>query len=136
MTAGDESNVAVVRRGFEAMRRGDVEGLLAACDPGVEFVSLVGQVEGGDAYVGHDGLRRFFADLREAWEVWMPQPERFESAGDTVLVIGSTEFRGKGSGVEMTQKWGQVFRLRDGKVLWSKIYSDRDEARREAGIDQ
>jgi ketosteroid isomerase-like protein len=118
------------------MRRGDVEGLLADCDPALEFVSLVGQVEGGDSYVGHDGLRRFFSDLREAWDVWIPQPDQFESVGDTVLVTGTTQFRGKGSGAELTQKWGQVFRLRDGKVVWSKIYSDRQEARREAGLDK
>lgn len=96
MTQAEDQNVEIVRRGFEAMRRGDVEGLLADCDPEIEFVSLVGQVEGGDSYAGHDGMLRFFSDLREAWEI----------------------------------------RLRNGKVAWSKIYFDREEARRESGLDR
>ena len=48
-----------------------------------------------------------------------------------VLAMGTTQLRGKGSGVEIELKWGQVFRLRDGKVLWAQIYSDPAEARRE-----
>jgi ketosteroid isomerase-like protein len=73
----------------------------------------------------------FFTDIREAWELWVPEPEQFEAAGDTVLVTGRTHVRGKGSGVEMTMEWGQVFRLRDSKVRWTRIYTDRAEARAE-----
>lgn len=123
-------NVEVVRRGLEALGRWDVEALLPDCDPEIEFVSLVGQVE-GRVYHGHDGLRQFMADLSEAWELWDPVADRFESAGDLVLAIGSTRLRGKGSGLEIEFGWGQVFRFRAGRLVWSKIYSDPDEARRQ-----
>jgi ketosteroid isomerase-like protein len=123
-------NVEVVRRGLDAMRRWDVEALIPDCDPELEFVSLVGQVE-GRSYRGHEGMRRFVADLSEAWDVWRPEAEHFESAGDLVLATGRTHLRGKGSGVEIEFEWGQVFRLRDRKVLWSRIYADRAEARSE-----
>lgn len=48
---------------------------------------------------------------------------------DAVLAIGNTTLRGKGSGVELRFGWGQIFRFRNGKVWWSKIYSDPAEAR-------
>lgn len=40
----DDRNIEAVHRGFEAMRRGDVEGLLADCDPDIEFAAFVSQV--------------------------------------------------------------------------------------------
>ena len=123
-------NVEVVRRGLQALHRWDVDALLPDCDPEIEFVSLVGQVE-GRVYHGHDGLRQFMADLSEAWDVWDPVADHFESSGDLVLAIGSTRLRGKGSGLEIAFGWGQVFRFRDGRLVWSKIYSEPDEARRQ-----
>ena len=123
-------NVEVVRRGLQALHRWDVDALLPDCDPEIEFVSLVGQVE-GRVYHGHDGLRQFMADLSEAWDVWDPVADHFESSGDLVLAIGSTRLRGKGSGLEIGFGWGQVFRFRDGRLVWSKIYSEPDEARRQ-----
>jgi len=123
-------NIEVVRRGYDAMQRRDIDELLRYCDPEIRFVSLVGEVE-GTVYEGPEGMRRFFSDLLGAWEVWLPQPERFEELGDTVLVTGVSRLRGKGSGLEMTVPWGQIFRMSAGKVVWSRIYSDQAEARRE-----
>jgi ketosteroid isomerase-like protein len=122
-----DRNIAAVRRGFDAMRRGDVEALLADCDPEIEFAAFVSQVEGHN-YHGHDGMWNFFADIGEAWELWMPEPGQFEAEGDAVLVMGETRVRGKGSGMEMTMERGQGFRMREGKVHWTRIYTDRAQA--------
>jgi ketosteroid isomerase-like protein len=98
VTADDQNkNIAAVRRGFEAMRRGDVDALLEDCDPEIEFAAFVSQVEGHN-YHGHDGMWKFFSDIRAVWEVWMPEPEQFDADGDVVLVTGTTRVRGKGSG--------------------------------------
>jgi ketosteroid isomerase-like protein len=71
------------------------------------------------------------SDLAEAWEVWKPSAERFDTSGEVVLASGITQLRGKGSGVELSMEWGQVFHLRDGKVIWARIYADREAARAE-----
>ena len=126
MTAS--GNIEIVRRGYEALGRWEVESLLPDCDPEIEFVSLVGQVE-GHVYRGHDGMRKMVADMAEAWDIWEPVPEHFETAGDIVLAIGASTLRGKGSGLDIEARWGQVFRFRDGKLVWSQMYSDPDEAR-------
>ena len=125
-----DANVEVVRRGYEALGRFEVEPFLPDCDPELEFVSLVGQVEGG-SYRGHEGMRKFVSDLAEAWDLWEPVPEHLEGAGDNVIATGRTRLRGKGSGVVIDFEWGQVFRFRNGKLLWTRIYSDPAEARRE-----
>ena len=125
-----DANIALVRRGYDAMQRRDVDELLGYCDPEVEFVSLVGEVE-GRVYRGVEGIRQFFADLVDVWELWVPQPEHIDAAGDAVLATGTSRLRGVGSGLEMTVAWGQVFRFRDGRVLWARIYSDPERAREE-----
>ena len=125
----DSAKVEIVRRGFEALGRWDVEALLPDCHPEIEFVSLVEQIE-GHAYRGHDGMRKLVADMKEAWDIWEPVPEHFETAGDRLLAVGRTRLRGKGSGLEIEFSWGQVFRFRDRKLAWSRIYSDPGEARR------
>ena len=122
-----QGDIDVLRSGYEAMQRGDVETLVELCDPEVEFVALVSAVEGA-SYRGHDGIRRFFNDLGQAWEEWLPVPAEFSLVGDSVLVMGTTSMRGKGSGVEMEMDWGQVFEFRGGKVVWTRIYADREEA--------
>jgi ketosteroid isomerase-like protein len=135
VTPTEERNLEVVRKGYEAMQRGDIDALLLDCEDDVEFEALISQVE-GESFRGHDGLRSFFQNFRQAWDLWMPMPEEFSAEGDLVFVTGTTRVRGKGSGVEMDFPWSQVFRLRDGKVSWAKIYSERDGARRESGLDR
>jgi ketosteroid isomerase-like protein len=126
----DDRSIEIVRGLFDALGRGDIDTVVSHCDPDVEFASLLMYVEGA-AYRGHDGVRRFFADQLEAWEIWDPRPERFEAAGDVVLVTGRSELRGKGSGADVSVEWGYVVRLRGGKVLWGRVHSDLGEAERE-----
>ena len=123
-------NEQVVQELFDAFRHGDVDGVLARCDPGVEFSSLLSKVEGG-TYRGHDGIRRFFADQRQAWERWEPSPDELEVAGDMALVVGKTALRGRGSGAEVEVDWAYVMRLRAGKVVWGAAHADPAVARSE-----
>jgi hypothetical protein len=56
------SREKIARQFIDAFNRRDVEGLVVLCDPDVEFrpTSLVADHE---VYRGHDGLRRWGADL-------------------------------------------------------------------------
>jgi ketosteroid isomerase-like protein len=120
-------NVEVVWRVFDALRRRDIEAVLQECDPEVEFMSLIGQID-GRSYHGHDGMRAFFSELMETWDVWIPRAERVHVAGDDVLAIGSSQVRGSGSGVEITIGWGTVVRLHEGRVLEARMYPTVEEA--------
>jgi ketosteroid isomerase-like protein len=121
-------NVETVERVFEALGRRDVEAALRDCDRDIEFTSLIGQLD-GRSYHGHDGIRGFASELLEAWDVWLPTAERFEAEGDDVLALGSSQVRGRGSGVEITIEWGTVMRLREGRVFQARMYASAAEAR-------
>ena len=54
-----EENVEVVRRGYEAFNRGDLDGMVADFAPTFEYVAS-GAVPGtGGVYRGPEGLREF-----------------------------------------------------------------------------
>ena len=63
-----EENVDVFRRGADAANRADTEEFLRAVHPDLVFEPLRAATEG--AYVGHDGIRRFWADTEETFELF------------------------------------------------------------------
>lgn len=54
-----EENAAVLRKGYAAVNRGDLEELLLSVHPEVEFTSLIAEAE-GETFRGHDGVRRWW----------------------------------------------------------------------------
>jgi ketosteroid isomerase-like protein len=66
-------NVALVKMSFEAMGAWDVDALVRLYATDVEFLPLTGtRVETG-GYRGHDGVRAYFAEARDLWDVLEPQ---------------------------------------------------------------
>jgi hypothetical protein len=53
-----------------------------------------------------------------------------------VLVLGGVDLRGKMSGVEMFQKIGFVFRLRDHRLIRMDLFYDQAEALRAVGLEE
>jgi ketosteroid isomerase-like protein len=50
-------------RGFaDAINRDDLDTALALCHPEIEFVSMLAVT--GRAYIGHQGIREYFEDVR------------------------------------------------------------------------
>ena len=60
-----QENVALTRRAFDALNRHDWDGFLALMHQEVEAESRQVAIEGG--YHAHQGLRRWWTDLFEAF---------------------------------------------------------------------
>ncbi len=86
------------RRVHEAWNRGDVEAGLRDVAEDVVFLPARSAVEG--AYRGHDGLRRFWADNTENFEVFQVSYSDVRDLGGRILAIGTIRIRGRGGGVE------------------------------------
>jgi ketosteroid isomerase-like protein len=67
------------------------------------------------------------------WEGFRIEPERFVDAGDRVVVIEVRRGRGSGSGVEVEQRSGVIWTLREGKVVGMETDLDPQEALEAAG---
>jgi hypothetical protein len=52
-----EENVELVHRLADAFNQHDLDAFLGLIDPQAEFVSRIVELEGGEPYRGHDGMR-------------------------------------------------------------------------------
>jgi ketosteroid isomerase-like protein len=131
-----QRNVEVARRSFEAIGRWDIEGLLELYDPGVEFLPLTGtRVESG-GYIGHQGVRDYFEEVAEVWDVLQPHADDVRTVGDHVVILGGCAVRGRGSGAESDTPMAWVLTVRDGKVVRHRGYHTRAEALDAVGLEE
>jgi len=122
---------SLARRAGDAVSRGDLEAFLEMVDPEVEFTSMIAEME-GETYRGHDGVRRWWAAVREAFEegVWDYQDIR----GEGELAVARLRIEGRLRGIEVAQTMWQAFRVRDGLALWWGFYRTEEEALEAVGL--
>lgn len=112
---------------IDAFNVRDIDAFLERVHPDAEWHPIKGKLE-GTVYRGHDGVRRFLAELAEDYtEVRLESPAISER-GDQVVVFGRYRARGVASGVEVDWSLSQVADFRDGKIVRLEAYSDADEA--------
>jgi ketosteroid isomerase-like protein len=131
-----EENIEIVRRSMEAINRGDVEAALSYTDSDGELHSaIIGGTE-GNVYRGHDGLRRWYADVMETFEELGTEFTEYRDLGDRIVAFGHIRARGRGSGLEIDSPTGWVFTLRRGKVVRAEGFLDPAEALKAAGLSE
>jgi ketosteroid isomerase-like protein len=128
-------HIAVAKRMYDARNRGDIEAVLAECDPDVEWHPHLATL-GGKPILGHAGVREYLASLKQDWESFHHEPEEFFDLGDKVVAFLHTSARGKSSGIDIDVRVGHVLTFRNGKVLRFVTYLDRSKALKTAKEDQ
>jgi ketosteroid isomerase-like protein len=94
------SNVELVRRHYEDWNSGDIDGVIAAFAPDVEWHGHPRLPEPGP-YAGRDQVERWMDQFREAWGQLEARPIEVLDAGDSVVALVHMTGRGRGSGVEV-----------------------------------
>ena len=133
-----QDNVEVVRAMFERYSANDVDGFIGQSDPDVEWTAGAFEpIEGKPRiYRRHSGLRRFYADTREAFADPRIDITELRDAGDMVLALGELNARGSASGADFAAPMGWLFELRDGKVMRGRDFLDQREALEAAGLSE
>ncbi len=121
--AGITDDIALVRAFYAAFARRDVEAALAFLTPDCELhlegtARVTGRTE---PYVGHDGIRRYFADVARVWEELELHADDFRLIPGSVIVIGHVTGRTGGEAIRRSSVW--TWHLRNGKV-WKVRASD------------
>ncbi len=121
-----EENVNIMRQGYEAFNRGDIDAVLGIMDPEIEWQEP--DVEGLPAPGTHHGpeavANNVFGSVEEHWDEFQVVAEEFLEAGERVIVLGHFRVRGKATGRSADAPYAHVWTLRDGKVVHLRNYMD------------
>jgi ketosteroid isomerase-like protein len=123
-----EENVDLVRRIYDAWDR-DVSARDFISED-VEYVNPDYAVEPGTR-IG----RRSFAVVRETYEDFRIDVERFlDAGGDDVVVLARYSGSGSGSGVAVAGEQGYVWTVRHGQAVRFRWFNSHNEALEAAGL--
>jgi len=126
-------NVELFHRVNAAVNRGDVEWAVRHSTEDVVIVAARSAVEG--AFVGHEGVRKFFADNATNFDVFLGRYDDVRDIGeDRVLAIGTIHIRGRGAGVETDIPAAGIATYRDGKLTRWEDFRERRLALKAVGL--
>ena len=129
-----QENVEIVRRGYEAFNRGDIDGVVGLLASDFEYVAS-GLVPGvGGVYRGADGLRAFAQTFWAEFDHPRIEVHELIEAGDQVFASTTMRGHGKQSGAETSWSVCQVWTLRDGAAVRGQGFPSRAEALAATGL--
>src|SRR6266550_3445433 len=129
-----QENVELVHQVFEAFNRRDLDAVLALMDDDVEGFPRIAAIEG--AYHGHEGMRRWWRNLLDAFPDFTVEVGEVRELGD--LTVAAVRLRGQGAGSDTPteQSIWNVARWRRGKCIWWRAFDTRDEALEAIGLSE
>ena len=128
------SDVELVRRGFEALRTGDPEGMIQFVHPEFEMTTPASLASEPDTYRGPDGVRRYFDSFYDAMDEITFEPGGVEDlGGGRVLTPSTLRARGRTSGLAFEQHVFLIWEIRDELAYRLRAFPTEQEAR--AAVD-
>jgi ketosteroid isomerase-like protein len=130
-----EENVQIVRALIAEIWSDPDEplDLTGRVHPRVEVVSQEGFPEQRFLF-GLSGFERWTTRWSETFEDYDLQPEHFWHRGDEVVVALRERGRARRSGIQLEERYLQVWTLRGGLVVRVRVFTSRDEALEAAGL--
>jgi uncharacterized protein len=126
-------NIELVRAGFEAFARGDIESVLRLCDEDILVMQPLEMPGAAPLLRGHAGVLEAFAEWPEQWDEYRIEILRAVDTGDHVVTVHQTG-RGKSTGIPVEIQNAMVFAIRQGKLAEWRIFMQEDEALDAVGL--
>jgi ketosteroid isomerase-like protein len=126
--------IDVVSEGYDGWNRRDFDAMVRRLAPDVVW-RTAGVFPGlKPVYHGHDGVRRFWDAMQEAWELIEVRPDRFVEYHDKVVAEIHFHAKGRESGAEVKMDWLHVFTFEDDAVVEVAGYQSTEEALAQEGM--
>jgi ketosteroid isomerase-like protein len=120
-----EANLDVIRRGYEAFGRGDINALLESFDEQITWVTPgPRELATSGNRTGHQAVAQFFTAVNDVFEIQRFEPREFIAQGDRIVVLGSETARVRATGKVVELDWVHVFGMRNGKVVAFEEFFD------------
>jgi ketosteroid isomerase-like protein len=129
-----QENVEFLRRGYEALHRGDLETFKALSRERLDPEFVFHSVWDGRVFKGFEGTQEWISDTREVWENYEQKLEEILDLGENVVVVVRIAGRGGGSGVPVSQDLTVVWTFVGDKAVRARSFTSRAEALEAAGL--
>ena len=120
-------NVETVRRAHEALSTGEIDALIALCDPAFRL-DMSDRVFNPAVYEGHEGIRAFYREVMDVWESFTWEVTDVEEHDGVVVVLLRSTGKARGSGLELDRRSAMVWRVDGGAALSLTFYRDPAQA--------
>jgi ketosteroid isomerase-like protein len=127
-----KQNVEIVRRSVDHWNETG-EPLWELLDPDIEYVIDPPAWLAG-TYRGHAQFEWVNSRGAKLFDEFRYEVDELLPAGDLVVSLGGIRVRGALSGASSVQKGCGVWELRDGRIVRVRMYFDREQALRDAGL--
>jgi hypothetical protein len=121
----EQQNLDVVRQGYDAFGRGDINALLNLLDENVEWITPgPPDVPTAGERRGRQAVAEFFKTLDENFEITKFETREFLAQGDRVVVFGNDTARIRATGKALDSSWVHSFVVENGKIVNFTEYGD------------
>jgi hypothetical protein len=133
--AMSKQNVDLVRSTYAAFAGGDIDAVLEAMDPKIDFrVAENSPYYRGSSYVGREDVRdNVFARIPVDWDGFEVAPEIYDDAGDVVIMRGRYRGTYRATGKTMYAQVAHFWTVRNGKLAEFQQYIDTAGVREVTG---
>jgi uncharacterized protein len=121
------SNEERVRDAIDAINRGDVDGFFARTHADFEWTVLEESPLAG-TYRGREEVRAYVEEWLNTFDEVRLAIEELVEMNDHVLVVVQGSGGGKASGVEVTNRFCQLWTVSEGVPAQMREYATRDQA--------
>jgi len=112
----------------------DLADVLELVHPEIVFKPVSAAViADGEPYCGHDGIRRYLADVETHWLELTVRPVQIRAAGEAVVALGEVTGRGTAGALDRAPTT-RVLKFRDRLVIHAQVFSDERLARAALGL--
>jgi ketosteroid isomerase-like protein len=127
-------NVRLVRAGYDALNAGDLDSLMELWAPDIEvdWSRTRGPLRG--VYRGEEA-QRLLIDFFESWQSVRVEPHEFIEEGEHVVAPSTTHFVGR-DGIGVQARGALTFTIRDGMLVHTGLYQDKQEALKAVGLEE
>src|SRR5262249_38501367 len=109
------------------------ESFLSILHPEIAWIARAGPPGLQGEFHGIDGAREYYGRWASAWEEWDWEIEEAREQGDLVGTRTWLAGRGRGSGLVLALRMGQIWAFRDGKVARYEAFRTWAKALEAAG---
>jgi uncharacterized protein len=129
------SNADLLRAGYDAWNRGDLDGWLELLDPDIVIRTSGAFPDFAPEYRGLGGAKKFWAQMLEPWKEFRIEVEQMAEEGDLAAAGIRFVASGRDSGVDVELRFGSGIRIQNGlavELVNRRTFEEVREALRES----